>query len=113
MSKATVALGRRIQDLRQKAGLTQAQLAEKSDLSLKYIGEIERGKGNPSLSSLENLAKALDISLTEMFIYGHEQLSAREIKTNIKLLVDDADDEKCRMIYRLILVVLDKNLPAM
>ena len=60
-------LGKRIQSLRKKAGLTQLELAEKANLSLKHLGEIERGRGNPTLESLHNLSVALDISLMKLF----------------------------------------------
>jgi transcriptional regulator with XRE-family HTH domain len=60
-------LGKRIQVLRKKAGLTQLQLAEMANLSLKHLGEIERGRGNPTLESLHNLSVALDVSLMKLF----------------------------------------------
>jgi len=60
-------LGKRIQVLRKKAELTQLQLAEMANLSLKHLGEIERGRGNPTLESLHSLAVALDVSLMKLF----------------------------------------------
>ena len=60
-------LGKRIQVLRKKAGLTQLQIAEMANLSLKHLGEIVRGRGNPTLESLHNLAVALDVSLMKLF----------------------------------------------
>ena len=39
--------------------MTQERLAEKSDLSYKYLGEVERGDVNVSLDSLVRIAKAL------------------------------------------------------
>jgi transcriptional regulator with XRE-family HTH domain len=60
-------LGRRIQSLRKRYRLTQLQLAEKANLSLKHLGEIERGRGNPTLDSLNALADALSVSLSELF----------------------------------------------
>lgn len=40
-------------------GLTQAELAEFADLSLKYVGEIEPGEANATLEVLERLAAAV------------------------------------------------------
>jgi transcriptional regulator with XRE-family HTH domain len=40
-------------------GLTQAELAEHADLSLKYVGEIERDEANTTLEVLERLAAAV------------------------------------------------------
>jgi transcriptional regulator with XRE-family HTH domain len=42
-----------------KQGLTQAQLAERADISLKYMGEIERGSANVSIENVEVLSRVL------------------------------------------------------
>ena len=46
--------------------LTQEQLAFQSQLSLTYIGEIERGQRMISLDTLQRLATALDLSCSEL-----------------------------------------------
>lgn len=102
MNEPRVALGRRIQKLRKKAGFTQEQLAEKAELSLKHLGELERGRGNPSLSSIESLAQAFNIPLSDMFDYEHERLAVREIRTEICRIVDTASDEECRLVHRIL-----------
>ncbi len=43
--------------------MSQEQLAEKADLSYKYVGEVERGSVNISLDSLVRIAKALKVKL--------------------------------------------------
>jgi transcriptional regulator with XRE-family HTH domain len=60
-------LGRRIALFRQKAGLTQAQLAEASGYSEDFIGLVERGVNAPSISGLERIAKAMKVSIRELF----------------------------------------------
>jgi DNA-binding XRE family transcriptional regulator len=54
-----IRLGGALQRHRLQRGLTQAQLAEFADLSLKYVGEIERGEANTTLEVLERLAAAV------------------------------------------------------
>ena len=46
--------------------LTQENLAEKVDLSVSYISEIENGKKRPSLKTLEKIAAALEVSLVSL-----------------------------------------------
>lgn len=46
--------------------LTQEQLAERVDFHVNYIGGIERGERNPSLTSLVALAKGLECSLKDL-----------------------------------------------
>lgn len=52
-------LGAALQKHRLQRNLTQAELAEFADLSLKYVGEIERGEANTTLEVLERLAAAV------------------------------------------------------
>lgn len=52
-------IGRMIQRHRILAEKTQKQLAADANLSLKYVGEIERGEANIKLDTLERLVKAL------------------------------------------------------
>jgi len=46
---------------RLKCKLTQEELAEKVDLTDKYISDLERGEFSPSLEKLDRLAEAFDI----------------------------------------------------
>lgn len=54
-----IRLGAALQKNRLARGLTQADLAEHTDLSLKYVGEIERGEANTTIAVLERLAEAV------------------------------------------------------
>ena len=53
--------GQRLQEQRQNQGLTMEQLAEKANLSSNFIGAIERGLKEPSLSTLISILNALDV----------------------------------------------------
>ena len=56
------ALGKRIREARRKAKYTQEVLAEKADIAVTYLGEIERGEKTPSLEVLISLTDSLDVS---------------------------------------------------
>ncbi|MBQ7274390.1 MAG: helix-turn-helix domain-containing protein [Clostridiales bacterium] len=58
--------GETIRILREKAGYTQVQLAEKICVSDKTVSKWETGKGYPDISLLEPLAEALKVSITEL-----------------------------------------------
>ena len=105
MNYSRAALGKRIQKLRQKVGLTQEQLAEKAEISPKNIGEFERGRGNPTLSSLENLAVALGITMAELFDYEFEGLSVMELKKLVCDSINRTSGEDCKLYYRLLRVL--------
>lgn len=55
-----------IKELREKYHFTQAELAEKLNVSDKTISKWETGKGYPDISLLEPIAKAFEISVTEL-----------------------------------------------
>jgi transcriptional regulator with XRE-family HTH domain len=57
--------GRRLKELRARAGLTQAQLAELSAVPLGTIRDYEQGNRDPLLSTAFKLARALKLSLDE------------------------------------------------
>lgn len=59
-------VGKIIQDARKKKGLTQEQLADKSDFHRTYIGFMEQGVYSPNLFSLTKIAKALGVKLSEL-----------------------------------------------
>lgn len=55
-----------VRQLRHSKGLSQDQLADICGFHRTYIGAIERGERNISLSTLEALAEALDISIQNL-----------------------------------------------
>ncbi|HVZ79141.1 MAG TPA: helix-turn-helix domain-containing protein [Gemmatimonadaceae bacterium] len=59
-------VGARIKQLRKAQRLTQEQLAERAGLSDKFVGELERGKANPTLTTLAALSDALGVSLVDL-----------------------------------------------
>lgn len=59
--------GLHLKYVRMKKGLSQAKLAELLNIHLNNVGEIERGKRNIKLKTIETLAKALDVDIAELF----------------------------------------------
>ena len=53
-------VGRNVRRLRLANGMTQEQFAERSGFSQQYISDLERGRRNPTIVSLFELAQALD-----------------------------------------------------
>ena len=57
----------RLRELRKSKGLTQEQLAERSDIDYKYLQKLEgKNPSSPTLSVLEKLSRGLEISLSEL-----------------------------------------------
>ena len=55
-------VGRNAARIRKERGLTQEQLAERSGLSQQYLSGLERGRRNPTLVTVHELAVALGVS---------------------------------------------------
>ncbi|MFC7377001.1 helix-turn-helix transcriptional regulator [Brevundimonas sp. GCM10030266] len=60
-------LGSRLKEVRQAAGLTQAELAEKAGVSRKTINTVENGVFTPSTILALSLARALDVKVEDLF----------------------------------------------
>jgi len=58
--------GQKLKDLRLQKGLTLEQLAFEADIELSQVHRAEKGKINPTLTTLIALAKGLGITLTEL-----------------------------------------------
>ena len=66
-AKATLAeLGGRVRGWRARRGMTRKQLAADSGLSERFLADVESGKGNVSINSLEAAARALNITILEL-----------------------------------------------
>jgi len=98
-------IGTRIKSLRQGKGLTQETLAEKIGISSKYLSSIERGKENPTLDTLIQLANALKVELFEIFLYAHEASNSEELKERIQSLIEKADVDRLRLATKLLRAV--------
>ena len=59
-------LGQRLRALRKQRGLSQERLGDRSSLSGKFIGEVERGEKSISIDSLYHVSVALEIPLREL-----------------------------------------------
>lgn len=58
-----VNIGRAIKLCRSQRGITQARLAARSGISLAYLSLIEKGKRDPTMSTIEAIARALEVPL--------------------------------------------------
>lgn len=60
-------LGERLRRAREKAELTQAEVAERSGVHVNHYARIERGEENPSFEKLQAIMKALGIKSLDVF----------------------------------------------
>lgn len=60
-------VGKNVRKIRQQRDLTQEQLAFEAGIDLTYVGGIERGRRNPSLTVMARIADALSVPLVKLF----------------------------------------------
>jgi transcriptional regulator with XRE-family HTH domain len=87
LSEILARVGTRLRQLRLARKLTQERLAEAAGLSYKFVGEIERGIGNPTLTTLDSLATALDVALNELVA---DDARAERVSSRDAVLVREA-----------------------
>ena len=59
--------GKRIRQLRGERGLSQERLGELAKVHRTYVGMIERGEKNITLTNIEKFAKALKVKIQDLF----------------------------------------------
>lgn len=67
-----VAIGREVRAFRKQQGITVAEMAKLTNLSIGMLSKIETGNTSPSLTTLQTLANALSVPLTSFF-RGYEE----------------------------------------
>ena len=87
-------LGKRLQDARLAAGLTQQQLCAKANLSFSTLTKIERGAiKSPSIFTIESIASALKLSLDDLIGHsqGGDKRQLRQTKTGVNFVYFDVN----------------------
>ena len=108
-------IGNRVRLFRNKISLTQEKLGEKAGVSWKFIGEIERGRANPSLEVLAKLADALGVSLSELLDIeerypANEVLQkARRLKVELVEYLEKLDIKEQEKALKILKVVFNRE----
>jgi transcriptional regulator with XRE-family HTH domain len=72
--QVAIVFGEVLRRLREERDMSQEKLAEMSDLHRTYVYQIERGKKQPSVATMIDLARALNISLADFASFLDERL---------------------------------------
>ncbi len=64
-------LGKRIKEIRKRAGLTQEKLAELAGIETPSLSNIENGKNYPNYETLEKISSALNVRPFELYLFEH------------------------------------------
>lgn len=91
------AVGKRIREKRLNYKLTQEKLSELVDVCPSYIGEIERGNSIPSIATVVNIAKELDLNL-DFLLLG---ITSKNSNSYFNDLLESIPDNKKDLFIKL------------
>jgi transcriptional regulator with XRE-family HTH domain len=75
-------LGRRIRQARNNLGLSQRELAQRSEISVNTISLLERGQTSPTIATLQKLADSLSVEISYFFDIGKSENEVVFSKSN-------------------------------
>jgi transcriptional regulator with XRE-family HTH domain len=99
-SALAVRIGRNIKNARTLLGMTQGQLAEVLDLENVTVSRIETGAQLPSIDRLDEMAKALKVSLTALLPHEQEHRDGRPAHRRHQGLASPREEVRVRLLPR-------------
>ena len=93
--------GKRVKELRKSKGITQEQIAELINIEPPNVSKMENGLHFPQPDKIEKIAKALGVSIQELFDFEH--LADRKFLVDyIISSIESFDNKKLELIYKFV-----------
>jgi XRE family aerobic/anaerobic benzoate catabolism transcriptional regulator len=93
------ALGSQVRQARERRGMARKVLSQQSNVSERYLAQLEAGEGNASVLLLRNVARALGMSLTELLGQRENSVEQRLIRRFVEQLPEHRREE---VVFRLL-----------
>lgn len=93
-------IGSRIKKARLEAGLTQQEMAEKTNLSIAFISRVERGSSHINLKRLSEFCSILDVS-EGYILNGVSDSDDKYLYEEFNDILKKCSPEKQKLIYNL------------
>ena len=100
MERELKGIGARIRRARERKGLSQAELAEKLQLSDPYMSKIELGKTRFNILHLKNMSAVLGVS-ADWLLFSDNDNASTEISKEIIELLDGCSQVECEEIFKI------------
>ncbi len=95
-----IILGKGIRFYRQQRQLSQAALAEKADISITFLSNIERGVKYPTSDTLSAIANSLNVEVYELFRHDHSPTEHRSLFERFKIDITKNVLETLEAVYK-------------
>jgi len=93
-------LGKGIRFYRQQRQLSQAALAEKADISITFLSNIERGIKYPTSDTLSAISSVLGVEVFELFRHDHTPVENRVLFERFKVDITKNVMETLETVYK-------------
>ena len=93
-------LGEKIKKLRIASGLSQKEVAQRSEITVSFLSQLERDKATPSLKSLINISHALGVKVNQLLneeIRGAKKIIVTKRNTNEGFVLEDGEGLSFRL----------------
>lgn len=87
--------------------MTIEQLAERAGINDKYLGSIERGEQNPSFKVLTEVARSLEVELSDLFRFEHTEDNEKVLRQKIANLLKRSDLRQLQILFKIIKNVVE------
>ncbi len=101
--------GQQIRNARKAAHLSRDTVSEKSGITLKYLGEIERGEKWPSFEVMIKIARVIGVSPSVFLEDLPSETDSAAIQSEIVRLLDGKSAKELMMIFRVAQAVLTSS----
>ncbi len=103
MNSQKESIGNRIYLLRTSRNMTREALAEKADISVQFLSDIEKGKKSMTVNTLKNISNALSVTPDYIITGNPESDTCNEISSIIGTL----NEEQKKTIRDVILLIIE------
>lgn len=86
--------------IRKSRKMTQEQLAENVGVDFRYISLLENAKNFPSCDLIEKIANAMNVNVSEFFIF-EDQITRDDLENRLKNLLPFLDEEKLKLLIKI------------
>jgi len=109
MEEIYTLVGKRIKEERKRLNITQEDLADKTNLSVAFIGQIERGVNRASLTTIEKVAQALEIPIANLFKNIPTKKTEYTITKQLESMLRDKSPKEQKLARELLRLVFSRK----
>ena len=97
-------VGKRIRRYRTERKLTQEKLAELAGCHPTYVGQVERGEKNTTIETIEKIANALDVPLSQLFemVGGKQSETLNQYILLFHEFIESKTEEEQKILFEII-----------